>query len=31
MVIDLPKPVERVNLTLEKAEGDDWNVFQGDE
>lgn len=30
MVIDLPKPVERVNLTLEKAEGDDWNVYQGE-
>jgi hypothetical protein len=31
MVIDLPKPVERVNLTLEKTEGDDWNVYQGEE
>ena len=28
IVIDLPKPVERVNLTLEKTEGDDWNVYQ---
>jgi len=28
IIVDLPKPVERVNLTLEKTEGDDWNVYQ---